>query len=498
MNLIEESFKEKEQKKKKRTTGIVLAAIILVVLIIIGIAGYLFYIESTTMRLILDGQVNEDLKNILVFEEDGKIYAPIKEIAGYLGYESFNGEYRQKSEEQSKCYVQNENEVANFSLSSNIIEKLDLTKADGNYEYVSVKDPIKPIKGVLYASTEAIEKAFNIIFQYDKEANRIYIYTLPYLIQLYSTMVLDSGYEEISDVFANEKALLQDMIVVKKAEEDIYAVIDTQGNAILEGKYSNITYLPETSDFKVEADGKVGILGNTGKTKVQITYDSIELMDSEAGLYVVSKGEKYGVIDLRGNIKIYIENDEIGMDISQFTDNNIKNKYILAGNLIPARKGESWGLYDLTGKQVVDYTYDSFGYIAKTNKNAMSLLVIPDYEVLVACKDEKYTLINSVGQQLFSGAVADDIYMTVNGGKTSYLITAGNGTMDAEVYLNSIGVRKQSESGTVTTNNDSNTNTTNNNNAEVNQITNNNQTGGEQQPIENEVQENTSQENILN
>ena len=88
--------------------------------------------------------------------------------------------------------------------------------------------------------------------------------------------------------------------------------------------------------------------------------------------------------------------------------------------------------------------------------------------------------------------------MTVNGGKTSYLITAGNGTMDAEVYLNNIGVRKQSESGTVTTNNDSNTNTTNNNNAEANQITNNNQTEEEQQPIENEVQENTSQENILN
>ena len=68
MNLIEESFQTKEEKKKKRTTKIVLAAIIVVVLIIIGIISYLMYIQSTVMRLFIDGQENEKLKNILVFD----------------------------------------------------------------------------------------------------------------------------------------------------------------------------------------------------------------------------------------------------------------------------------------------------------------------------------------------------------------------------------------------------------------------------------------------
>ena len=175
MNLIEESFQNKEEKKKKKTTGIILGAIILVVLIIIGIASYLFYIQSTTMRLILDGQSNESLKQLLVFENDGTIYAPIKEIASYLGYESYNGEYTQKSENQSKCYVQNENEVANFSLASNEIYKLDLTTDDNNYEIVYSDMPVKSINGVLYASSEAIEKAFNVSFQYSQEENRVYI-----------------------------------------------------------------------------------------------------------------------------------------------------------------------------------------------------------------------------------------------------------------------------------------------------------------------------------
>ena len=47
-------------------------------------------------------------------------------------------------------------------------------------------------------------------------------------------------------------------------------------------------------------------------------------MDGETGLYVVQKDRKYGVLDLNGNTKIYIENDEIGMDVSTFDQNNIK------------------------------------------------------------------------------------------------------------------------------------------------------------------------------
>lgn len=501
MNLIEESFQNKEEKKKKRTTGIVLGAIILILIIIIAIGSYLFYIQSTTMRLILDGQSNEALKQLIVFE-NGTMYAPIKEIASYLGYNSYNGEYTQRSEDQSKCYVQNDNEVANFSLSSDTIYKLDLTTDTDNYEKITVDDPVISRNGVLYATSEAIEKAFNVSFQYNQQSNRIYIYTMPYLVQTYSPRVLDFGYTAISDVFANQKAVLQDMIVVTKGEdESIYAVIDINGNTILEPKYDNITYLPTTGDFKVEADGKVGILGSKGETKVQIIYDSIDLMDNDAGLYVASRDGKYGAIDLRGNIKIYIENDEIGMDITPFSQNDIKNKYILAGNLIPVKKGELWGLYDLNGNQVVDFTYDSFGYIARTNRDAMNLLVIPDYEVLVACKDEKYTLLNSSGQQLFGGPIADDIYMTISGGQKHYYITVNDNSMDAEVYLNNIGVRKVSEGGGVnTTTNSSNTsnstnvsngtNSSNTTNTQSNEVNSNNQTqgNGEEQNQENSQQ----------
>ncbi len=445
MNLIEESFQNKEEKKKKRTTKIILVAIILVVLIIISIIAYLMYLKSTVMKLTLDGQANEKLKSLLVFESDGTIYAPIKEIASYFGYESYNGEYSEKSEQQSKCYVQSDNEIANFELGQNKIYKLDLTEKNTDYEYLYMENPVKAIGGVLYISTEGLEKAFNISFNYSKENNSIAIWTMPYLYQAYASQILDYGYVELSSEFVNQKAILKNqLIVLKDKDKKQYGVIGTDGTVILEPKYDNITYLPNTGDFLVETDKKFGILSASKETKVQIIYDNLEFMDSDAGLYLAKKDDKYGVIDIKGNIKIYIENDEIGIDISKFSKNNIKNKYILVDNLIPVKKDKYWALFDKTGNQVTEYKYDSLGYIASNNKDALNLLVIPNYNVLVACKDKKYTLLNSFGSELFA-AVADDIYMTISGGERHYYITVNDKKIDAEEWLNLNGIIAKEE-----------------------------------------------------
>ena len=490
MNLIEESFQTKEKKKKKMATKIILGAIIVVVLVIVGIVSYLLYVQSTILRVTLDGQQNEQLKQLLVFEDDGTIYVPIKEVASYLGYESFNGDYTDKSETQSKCYVQSENEVANFTLGSNTIYKLDLTQNNGDYEYVHIKNPVKAINGVLYTTTEGIQEAFNVSFNYDQEANRITIYTLPYLVQFYTPYALDYGYAEISEVFANQKAILDGMLVV--SNDRAMGVIDTDGKSLLEAKYDNITYLPSVGDFLVQTDRQVGVLSKTGQTKVDIIYNSITLMDSDAGLYVANRDNRYGVIDTNGVIKIYIENDQIGIDTSRFTQNNIKSKYLLADNLIPVKKGNYWGLFDTNGNQVVDFEYDSFGYIASNSRDAYSLLVIPDYNVIVAGRDDKYTLLNSSGEMLF-GLVADDIYMTISGGEKHYYISVNDNIIDAEEYLESRGIRNQNSSSS--SNTSSNSNTTNSNNTS-NSAQNNNSGTNNEQDVEENNQEQGNEEQL--
>ena len=499
MNLIEESFqKNKEENKKSNLSKIVLIAMVLVVLIIIAIMGYLAYIQNTKLKLYMDGAVNDKLKQLLVIE-DGTVYVPIKEIATYFGYESYNGEYTDKSENQSKCYVQSKAEVANVSLGSNKIYKLDLTTSSSDYQYVYSDKPIKAINGVLYASSETAEKIFNIAFQYEKEKNTISIYTLPYLVQAYNSKVLDYGYTEISTVFVNQKAILNDILVVNK-ERKKSGVIDPYGNIILETKYDDITYLPDTGDFLVKTNNKVGILSKSKETKVQIIYDEIKLMDSDAGLYVVKKDNKYGVIDFQGNVKVHIENDEIGIDTSKFPQNNIKNKYLLADTLIPVRKDKYWGLLNKDGKQVAEFKYDNLGYIASNNRNALNLLMIPDYNVIVACKDKKYTLVNLSGEELF-GIIADDIYMTISGGEKYYYIAVNDGQIDAIEYLNTRGVKTQNDNKEAENvennseqNNQQNENNQNDNNQQE-QNENNQNDNNQQEQNEDNQNDNNEQDN---
>ena len=305
------------------------------------------------------------------------------------------------------------------------------------------------------------------------------------MVELYSSKVLDFGYKEISDKYVNKIAIPKADILIVKSDKEKYGVITTSGDAILEAKYDEIEYLPNSGDFLVKSNGKYGIVSKTKETKVQIIYDSIELMDSDSQLYVVSKDNKYGVVDFSGKTKIYIENDDIGIDSSKFLQNGIKNSYILADNLIPVKKDNIWALYNKNGNQVVDFKYDSFGYIASSNKEAINLLVIPDYNVLVACKDKKYTLLNSSGEELFA-PVADDIYMNINGGQKYYYIMVNNKQMNAIEFLDSIGIKNNTKQQ------DNNESSSNSNTTKTNQ---NNSKSDENSQEQSDEEQNSEEEN---
>ena len=447
MNLIEENFEQTPKvDNTKKVSKIILITIIVLMILIFCLIGAMFYIKNNTLTLTLDGKSNEKIKEMLLFEEDGTLYIPIRDIASYFGYESYNGDYSNKSEEINKCYIQSENEIANFSLNSNKIYKTTPNSSD--YEYYYIDKPVKSQNGKLYTTIEGIESAFNVSFAYNKENKKIVIYTMPYLISSYEKRILDLGYTEMSGEFRDNKTILSNMLIVKN-EKDKYGVINVSNNqTILEAKYSKIEYIPTTGDFLVEDSKKVGIVSNSGKTKISLLYDSIELLDTDSNLYVVERDEKYGVVNIKGNTIITLDYDQIGIDASKFEKNDIKNKYLIAENLIPAKKGDYWGFFDKNGNKVVDFQFESVGYIATSNKEASNLLVIPDYNVVVASKNKKYYLINSSGEILWGGAGFDDVYMTVSSTEKKYYIIANNKRYDAEVQLDKIGVstKKQSDS----------------------------------------------------
>ena len=78
MNLLDENFVNKKEDKTRKIAAIVLVFIILIIIGIVAIIAYLGYIDSNTLKLQLNGQSNEKLKNLLVIEDDGTVYFPIK------------------------------------------------------------------------------------------------------------------------------------------------------------------------------------------------------------------------------------------------------------------------------------------------------------------------------------------------------------------------------------------------------------------------------------
>ena len=86
-------------------------------LCIVGESGSGKSVTSKTIMGILPA--NAIISDGQVIFEGEDVYVPIRDFASYVGYSSYNGDYKQYVEDTTKCYVQSTNEVASFSLNSN-------------------------------------------------------------------------------------------------------------------------------------------------------------------------------------------------------------------------------------------------------------------------------------------------------------------------------------------------------------------------------------------
>ena len=232
MNIIDENFVEKSKKEKTKMSKIILIIIAILVIAIIGIIIALGYIDNAQLKVTVDGQLQEKVKDMLVFDGD-TVYISIRDIASYVGYQSYSGDYAERSEAKNKCYIQNDDEIANFVLGSNKIYKLETQKTNSDYTYFYAKKPVKAINGKLYISSDGFQEAFNSSFIYNQDTNRIKIYTMNYLISSYQQTVLDKGFAEMSSEFHNEKSIFEERLVVQKDKKQL-GVIDLKGNTIIE------------------------------------------------------------------------------------------------------------------------------------------------------------------------------------------------------------------------------------------------------------------------
>lgn len=431
----EEDFR---MKKKKSNTPMIIGISIAVLTILTIIILYLIiYLRSTVMKITIDSENKGELEKILYIEEkeDGnELYIPIRKIAEYFGYEDFSGDYRNKSEDENKCYVTNKEEVVMFTLDSKILTKIT---DNSNYEYVEIDKEVFKKDGELYTTIDGIKKAYNVEFVYDYKNKNIQIYTMDYLVNY---AVANLQIQNYSTAFSDRKAILQDMLIIQ--ENGRYGVIEAStGKPILETKYDSVSYLPHATDFLVRSNGEYGIISKDASIKVKIAYDDIKLMDNTRGLYLIKENNLFGVIDIDGNILIEPEYQQIGMNISRFSQNGVENQYIILNELIPIRNNNLWGFFNLEGEQIADFKYTDLGCTSSKVTNSHPVLVIPSYNIVVVRDGEYYNLMRTNGKEIIPPNVLDSVYMRSNTatGENTFYMTYNGLTEDIEKRLSEIG-----------------------------------------------------------
>lgn len=448
MEIIGTNQEEKDKKTKKIMMWITIAIIMLLIISIILFVT-IYYLKGQQFKFLVDGKSTKLASDDIFVYEGDIVYVSIKDIAQIIGYDYYNGGYKQYSEDTSKCYLESINEVCTFEKDSNIVYKTPLEQID--YEYFKIEKPVKRINNKLYITSEGLSLACNLKFYYEPEKNSITIYTLPYYANYFTQNYTTSA---VYDSFKNQKALLYGLMVVQNIENTEenynnknirYGIKTIDGKEIVGTKYTAIEFIESTQEFIVKTtENKVGIITSDGDTKVSPQYDSLKQIDKDLNLYLATNNGKKGVIEKNGKILIYLEYDEIGINAEPFQSNNIKNSYLLFNNVIPVKQNGKWGMYDKKGNLILPLEYDGIGCIVNSS-TSNNTLIIPDIKGIVVAKQyelEKnkkttlYGIVNSLGRELVATGL-EKVYSTITNGREEYSMVAYKGeTYDVIKYAN--------------------------------------------------------------
>lgn len=446
MEIIGTNVQEKDMKSKK-IMKIITIIIILLLITSIALLGAIYYLKEQEFKFELDGKVTSQYEADLFVYENDKLYISLKDVAGLINYKYYNGGYKQYSEDLTSGYLEGIYEVCTFEKDSNLIYKTPVDEID--YQSFTLEEPIKMMSNnKLYISAEGLSNACNLQISYSK--NKVTIYTLPYLTNYYT---LQSKYSAIGESFNNQKAVLYNLLVVQNVENtttdynknDIrYGIYTLDGKEIVGMKYTNIEFIESTREFIVTTEeNKVGIITSNGETKVRPQYDALKQIDKDLNLYLATSNNKKGIIEKNGKILIYLEYDEIGIDTTKFTNNNIKNGYILFDNAIPVKQNGKWGLYDIRGNVILPIEYEEIGCIAN-NKNLNNVVVIPEVKGIVISKEYilqenkkviLYGIVNSEGRELVAAGL-ETVYSVTSNGRDEFTMVYNGEIINVIDYIN--------------------------------------------------------------
>lgn len=151
----------------------------------------------------------------------------------------------------------------------------------------------------------------------------------------------------------------------------------------------------EKNILKYEKNGKVGLLGITGKHITETKYEELSSIGKKEGEILVKENGEYGIIDEKGNVKVKNKYDAIESD-GFYTD---ENGYKKAGYIvrIVTTDGYRYGYYDCDGTQVLKEEYNQIERLIEI-KNDVYLIVAKNGQYGVYINNSK--IINTQYQSI--------------------------------------------------------------------------------------------------
>lgn len=250
-----------------------------------------------------------------------------------------------------------------------------------------------------------------------------------------ASVVIFNVVEEKSKDYEIEEIKQYNYFILK--QNDLYGVIDKNGNTIIEPKYSEIKIpnpekgvfvcyqgdsiktlnekkeeiltqysnvepirlkniasdlMYEKSVLKYAKDGKYGLVSFDGKEITKSLYDEIDSLSYKEGELLVKQDEKYGVINIKGKELIEIKYDKIAVD-EYYTD---ENRYQYAGYIVSIKteEGYRYGYLNNKGKEILKTEYNDISRVTEIRDNDNSYMICAKNGQYGVTKNEEQIIAN--------------------------------------------------------------------------------------------------------
>lgn len=387
MDLLGQETQKQQPKGKKIVLILLITSIILLMLVLVMIFA-LQGNKAKTLGLSIDGKDVQITEGMLISDENGVNYISLQQISTLIGYDEYlRGGYLEYIEDNTKCYLESENQIVGFEANSNKIYKT-VQNSETDYEYYKLKNNIIQSNGILYIALEDLNVACNAIYTFSNDDYKIVINTSDDLLKKYNGTFTDKGLK-ISDEFNNKRAIAYNMFVVSN-ESGKLGVVNSNLDSIIGHKYTTMTFDEFSKNFIVSNEDKYGVISEKGEIIADLKYENIRIINYSPLLYEAKLNDKYGVLDETGKLIVNIEYDKLGFN----EDSNLTEPTLIIQNL------------------------DN------------------DQDGIIVCKDGKYGIVNLKTGQTIINCDLEKIYSRTNSsGEKKYYVQLQNTEVDLDRYI---------------------------------------------------------------